>query len=83
MPKRDLYEIQGDKLIRKRKHCPKCGVGFFLAEHKDRATCGHCQYTEFKNKDPKPEAKPDKDKAKTEAKPKVEKKEDKPAPGAK
>ena len=39
-----------------------------MAEHKDRTTCGNCQYTEFKNKDPKPEA------AKKEEKP-AEKKE--------
>ncbi len=70
LPKRDLYKIEGDKLVRTRRHCPKCGEGTFLAEHKDRITCGHCQYTEFKNKTPKPEAA-----AKPEAKPK----EDKPA----
>jgi len=42
------YSKEGDKLERKRRFCPKCGVGYFLAEHKDRYTCGHCGYTEFK-----------------------------------
>jgi len=43
-----LYEIKGEKVIRKRKFCPRCGEGVFLAEHKDRRTCGKCGYTEFK-----------------------------------
>ena len=29
------------------KTCPRCGPGVFLAEHKDRAHCGKCNYTEF------------------------------------
>ncbi|MFA6088508.1 MAG: 30S ribosomal protein S27ae [Candidatus Woesearchaeota archaeon] len=33
---------------RARKTCPKCGSGYFLAEHKDRVTCGNCQYMEKK-----------------------------------
>ena len=48
MNKRELYEIQGDKLIRKKKTCPKCGDGVFMAEHADRLSCGKCGYTEFK-----------------------------------
>lgn len=52
MPKRDLYDIQGDKLIRKRRTCPKCGEGVFLAQHKDRESCGKCGYTEFTKKMP-------------------------------
>ncbi|MBA3046025.1 MAG: 30S ribosomal protein S27ae [Candidatus Thermoplasmatota archaeon] len=51
MAKKDLYEIKDDKLIRKRKHCPKCGDGVFLAEHKNRVTCGSCRYTEFRKKE--------------------------------
>jgi small subunit ribosomal protein S27Ae len=42
-----LYE-SGDSVKRKNQFCPKCGVGVFLAQHKDRATCGKCGYTEFK-----------------------------------
>ena len=37
-------------LQRKRKFCPKCGPGFFLAEHNNRTTCGKCGYVEFKVK---------------------------------
>ncbi|MFP3318551.1 MAG: 30S ribosomal protein S27ae [Thermoplasmata archaeon] len=50
MQKRELYEVKDGKLIRKRKSCPKCGPGVFLAEHQDRYTCGKCGYTEFKKK---------------------------------
>jgi len=32
----------------KNKTCPKCGAGVFLAEHKDRRTCGKCGYSERK-----------------------------------
>jgi small subunit ribosomal protein S27Ae len=48
MKKRELYKIEGEKLIRLRQTCPKCGDGVFLAEHKDRMSCGTCGYTEFK-----------------------------------
>ena len=41
-----LYD--GDK--RKNLFCPKCGVGVFMARHKDRTTCGKCGYTEFQSK---------------------------------
>ncbi len=30
----------------KNRSCPKCGPGTFLAEHKDRRTCGKCGYSE-------------------------------------
>lgn len=28
------------------KHCPKCGPGVRLAQHKDRLSCGKCGYFE-------------------------------------
>jgi len=42
------YEVKGNQLIRKGKTCPKCGPGVWLGEHKDRLSCGKCNYTEFK-----------------------------------
>jgi len=45
-----LYKIEGDKITSLRKSCPKCGSGVFMAEHKDRTSCGKCGYTEFKKK---------------------------------
>lgn len=41
----ELYDISGG-LKRKNKSCPKCGQGTFLAQHKDRLTCGKCGYME-------------------------------------
>ncbi len=40
------YKIEGGKLIRLFKFCPKCGRP--MATHKDRYSCGYCGYTEFK-----------------------------------
>ncbi|MBN1545015.1 30S ribosomal protein S27ae [Candidatus Woesearchaeota archaeon] len=45
------YEVKGSDIKRKNKFCPKCGVGVFLAAHKDRLTCGKCGYTEFLKKE--------------------------------
>lgn len=30
------------------KFCPRCGPGTFMAEHKNRVTCGKCHYSETK-----------------------------------
>lgn len=46
--KRLLYKVEGGKVVRARRPCPKCGPGVFLAEHKDRTSCGNCGYTEMK-----------------------------------
>jgi small subunit ribosomal protein S27Ae len=40
------YTVEGDK-VTKKKNCPRCGPGVFLAEHKDRFYCGKCHYAEF------------------------------------
>jgi small subunit ribosomal protein S27Ae len=45
-----LYKIEGEVATRLRKECPRCGKGYFMAEHKDRLSCGHCGYTTFKAK---------------------------------
>ena len=42
------YTVSGNSLQRKNKFCPKCGMGVFLAGHKDRLTCGKCHYMERK-----------------------------------
>ena len=43
------YKISGDHIDRK-PICPRCGAGTFLAQHKDRQTCGACGYTVFSTK---------------------------------
>lgn len=45
-----LYKADSETLTRLRKECPRCGKGYFMAEHKDRLSCGHCGFTNFKNK---------------------------------
>ena len=47
---KDYYEIHGNEISRKRKICPRCGDGTFLAKHKDRQYCGKCGYTIFEGK---------------------------------
>ena len=42
------YKVNGDKLEKARKDCPKCGQGYALAQHKNRNTCGSCGYSEYK-----------------------------------
>ncbi len=51
-----LYEVQGDTLVRKNKFSPK-SPGDFLANHKGRKTCGKTAYTEFDQKEVKAEEK--------------------------
>ncbi len=58
MAKINYYEVSNGTLVRKKKTCPKCGDGVFLAEHKNRSSCGSCGYTEFAKKE-----KPKKEKA--------------------
>ncbi|MDE0741348.1 MAG: 30S ribosomal protein S27ae [Candidatus Poseidoniia archaeon] len=51
MKKVEQYEISDGKITRKRQFCPEesCGAGVFLADHKDRLSCGKCGYTKFKS----------------------------------
>jgi len=45
--KRDFFQVKDGKIERTKRHCPKCGPGTFMGEHKDRVSCGKCGYTEF------------------------------------
>jgi small subunit ribosomal protein S27Ae len=46
--KRSAYfAVEGKKAVPQRKYCPRCGPGVFMAQHKDRLSCGKCGYTEF------------------------------------
>ena len=42
------YKVEGDKVERVNKVCPKCGPGVFMAEHLNRYACGKCGYMEWK-----------------------------------
>jgi small subunit ribosomal protein S27Ae len=43
-----LYKIEGDKAVRLRPVCERCGQGYFMADHGNRYTCGHCGFTRYK-----------------------------------
>jgi len=43
-----LYRIQNGQAIRLRPTCERCGPGYFMANHVDRYTCGHCGFTRYK-----------------------------------
>ena len=56
MKKYEFFKVEDGKINRFRRHCPKCGPAVFLADHKDRFSCGKCGYTEYKDgvKPPRP-----------------------------
>jgi ubiquitin-small subunit ribosomal protein S27Ae len=43
-----VYKIEGDKVSRLRPTCERCGPGYFMADHHERFTCGHCGFTRYK-----------------------------------
>jgi small subunit ribosomal protein S27Ae len=45
-----LYKVSESSADRLKKECPRCGKGYFMAEHKDRSSCGHCGFTTFRSK---------------------------------
>lgn len=45
------YDVSGGTVKKKRTDCPRCGVGTFLSEHKNRQYCGRCGYTQFVKKE--------------------------------
>jgi small subunit ribosomal protein S27Ae len=47
---RAMYKVEGDKVSRARPTCERCGPGYFMADHHDRYTCGHCGFTRYKQK---------------------------------
>ncbi len=43
-----LYKVEQDKVVRLRPTCERCGPGYFMADHGNRYTCGHCGFTRYK-----------------------------------
>ncbi|MDW7978493.1 MAG: 30S ribosomal protein S27ae [Candidatus Caldarchaeum sp.] len=43
------FELKDNVLRRALSSCPRCGPGFFMADHGNRLTCGKCGYTKFKS----------------------------------
>jgi ubiquitin-small subunit ribosomal protein S27Ae len=54
----EFYKLEGEsKIVRTKRDCPRCGRGVFMAEHKDRFSCGKCGFTEFHRSGTKSESK--------------------------
>ena len=45
-----LYKVEDNKVSKARPTCERCGTGYFMADHHDRYTCGHCGFTRYKQK---------------------------------
>ena len=43
-----LYKLEESKALRLRPTCERCGTGYFMADHGNRYTCGHCGFTRYK-----------------------------------
>ena len=42
------YKIEESTITRQRPFCERCGPGYFMADHGNRFTCGHCGFTRYK-----------------------------------
>ena len=47
----EYYQIEEKGLKRLRPSCERCGSGYFMADHGDRFTCGHCGLTRYKQQE--------------------------------
>jgi ubiquitin-small subunit ribosomal protein S27Ae len=45
-----MYKVESEKVTRARPTCERCGPGYFMADHHNRYTCGHCGFTRYKQK---------------------------------
>jgi len=43
-----LYKVESEKVTRLLPTCERCGTGYFMADHGNRYTCGHCGFTRYK-----------------------------------
>jgi small subunit ribosomal protein S27Ae len=42
------YKIYKGKATALLPNCDRCGPGYFMADHGDRYSCGHCGFTRYK-----------------------------------
>ncbi|KPV62597.1 MAG: 30S ribosomal protein S27ae [Candidatus Bathyarchaeota archaeon BA2] len=42
------YKVDEKGFKRLLPFCERCGPGYFMADHGDRYTCGHCGFTRYK-----------------------------------
>ncbi len=45
------YKTDDKDLTRLRPFCERCGPGYFMADHGNRYTCGHCGFTRYKSQE--------------------------------
>jgi small subunit ribosomal protein S27Ae len=43
------YEVEKEGFKRLLPFCERCGPGYFMANHGNRFTCGHCGFTKYKS----------------------------------
>jgi len=48
--RQEILKGEGEKVVKTKKTCPRCGDGVYMAEHKEkdgktRNYCGKCHYT--------------------------------------
>jgi len=48
--KASKYTVEGNKIAKRARTCPRCGPGIFLAVSQGRSYCGRCHLTEFDKK---------------------------------
>ncbi|MBS7615181.1 30S ribosomal protein S27ae [Candidatus Bathyarchaeota archaeon] len=49
----NYYKIEKNGIVRTRPICDRCGPGYFMADHGNRYSCGHCGFTRYKTEDAK------------------------------
>jgi len=42
------YKVEKEGFKRLLPFCERCGPGYFMANHSNRFTCGHCGFTKYK-----------------------------------
>jgi len=42
------YKVEEKELRKLLPLCERCGPGYFMADHGNRYTCGHCGFTRYK-----------------------------------
>jgi len=47
-PVSSYYKVGEGKLEKILPVCERCGPGYFMADHGDRYSCGHCGFTRYK-----------------------------------
>jgi len=44
------YKIKEARIERLLPTCERCGPGYFMGDHGDRYSCGHCGFTRYKTR---------------------------------